>query len=211
MSYVGLLSLTFLHGIWLAWTTRHWCAKTGCNRPLLACYLYWYDYITVGNLFGVGKFSVFKCIHHDRLCEALVKKITLNIMYPFQDLTNVIQGYQDSWGFPICGGAIDGTHIPIIGPVESHGDYLNRKGYYSLIMQGVCDNKYIFRDINIGWPGRVQSLLWCSWFCKFWCVPQGRKCCTLPKLDVNNVYSRQRISHVSGIARLISWRVYTLW
>jgi hypothetical protein len=40
-------------------------------------------------------------------------------------------------GFPNCGGAIDGTHIPIIAPSESHGDYLNRKGYYSLIMQGV--------------------------------------------------------------------------
>jgi hypothetical protein len=112
-------------------------------------------------------------------------------------LKNVVRGYEESWGFPNCGGAIDGTHIPIIAPSESHGDYLNRKGYYSLytcnsiwsvikmslkrkagqkrgaawsddetrlreqsyslIMQGVCDNKYIFRDINIGWPGRVHD------------------------------------------------------
>ncbi len=65
--------------------------------------------------------------------------------------------YEETWGFPNCGGAIDGTHIPIIAPVDSHGDYLNRKGYYSLLMQGVCDHKYIFRDINIGWPGRVHD------------------------------------------------------
>ena len=43
------------------------------------------------------------------------------------------------------------------GPDHSHGDYLNRKGFYSLIMQGVCDHQYIFRDINIGWPGRVHD------------------------------------------------------
>ncbi len=68
-----------------------------------------------------------------------------------------MKGYQETWGFPNCGGAIDGTHIPIIAPVDSHGDYLNRKGYYSLLLQGVCDHKYIFRDINIGWPGRVHD------------------------------------------------------
>jgi hypothetical protein len=72
-------------------------------------------------------------------------------------LKNVVRGYEESWGFPNCGGAIDGTHIPIIALSESHGDYLNRKGYYSLIMQGVCDNKYISRDINIGCPGRVHD------------------------------------------------------
>jgi hypothetical protein len=58
-------------------------------------------------------------------------------------LKNVVRGYEESWGFLNCGGAIDGTHIPIIAPSESHGDYLNRKDYYSLIMQGVCGNKYI--------------------------------------------------------------------
>ena len=72
-------------------------------------------------------------------------------------MKNVVRGYEESWGFPNCGGAIDGTHIPIIALSESHGDYLNRKGYYSLIMQGVCDNKYISRDINIGCSGRVHD------------------------------------------------------
>ena len=35
----------------------------------------------------------------------------------------------------MCGGAIDGTHIPILAPNESHADYVNRKGYHSIIMQ----------------------------------------------------------------------------
>ena len=46
-------------------------------------------------------------------------------------------------------GAIDGSHIPIIAPKESHGDYLNRKGFYSLILQlqiHVYQHQYIARE-----------------------------------------------------------------
>jgi hypothetical protein len=35
-------------------------------------------------------------------------------------LKNVVRGYEESWGFPNCGGVIDGTHIPIIAQSESH-------------------------------------------------------------------------------------------
>lgn len=127
----------------------------------VAITLYWLassaEYRTIGNLFGVGKSTVCSIVH--KVCEAIYEDL-LNVYVKFptgDELKNVVRGYEESWGFPNCGGAIDGTHIPIIAPSESHGDYLNRKGYYSLIMQGVCDNKYIFRDINIGWPGRVHD------------------------------------------------------
>lgn len=65
----------------------------------------------------------------------------------------------DRLGFPKYGGATDGTHVPII---LLHGDYLNRKLYYSLIMQAICDHKYIFRNINIGWPGKVHDARICT-------------------------------------------------
>ena len=42
----------------------------------------------------------------------------------------------------MCGGAIDGTHIPILAPQEDHSDYLNRKNVHSIILQGVCDDRY---------------------------------------------------------------------
>jgi hypothetical protein len=115
------------------------------------------EYKTIGNLFGVGKSTVYSIVH--KVCEAIYEDL-LNVYVKFRtgdELKNVVRFYEESWGFPNCGGAINGTHIPIIAPSESHGDYLNRKDYYSLIMQGVCDNKYIFRDINIGWPGRVHD------------------------------------------------------
>nr|XP_054756798.1 uncharacterized protein LOC129262832 [Lytechinus pictus]XP_054763823.1 uncharacterized protein LOC129270469 [Lytechinus pictus] len=79
------------------------------------------------------------------------------ITFPSGDrLRATVQGFEDM-GFPQVAGAIDGTHIPIIGPVNYHADYHNRKGWYSVILQAVCDHKYMFTDIMVGWPGRCHD------------------------------------------------------
>lgn len=84
------------------------------------------------------------CVH--KVCTTINDNLLQRyVSFPSgEDLKTVIRGYKDRWGFPNCGGAIDGTHVPIIAPAE-------------LVMQAVCDHKYIFRNINIGWPGRVHA------------------------------------------------------
>lgn len=69
----------------------------------------------------------------------------------------IVQGFRENWGFPQCGGAIDGTHIDIIAPADNPADYYNRKGSYSIILLGVVDDRFKFWDINVGWPGRVPD------------------------------------------------------
>ncbi len=59
--------------------------------------------------------------------------------------------------FPQCGGAIDGSHIPISAPKSFHTDYHNRKGWYSVILQGFVDFRYRFIDFDIGWPGKCHD------------------------------------------------------
>ena len=54
-------------------------------------------------------------------------------------------------------GAIDGSHIPVRPPAMNHTDYYNRKGFYSVILQGVVDANYLFEDIYVGWPGSVHD------------------------------------------------------
>lgn len=102
------------------------------------------EYRTIGNLFGVGKSTVCECVH--KVCTTINDNLLQRyVSFPSgEDLKTVIRGYKERWGFPNCGGAIDGTHVPIIAPAE-------------LVMQAVCDHKYIFRNINIGWPGRVHA------------------------------------------------------
>lgn len=72
-------------------------------------------------------------------------------------LRAVVDGFKTIHGFPQCAGAIDGTHIPIISPDDCPADYYNRKGWHSILMQGVVDHEGHFIDINVGWPGRVHD------------------------------------------------------
>ena len=98
------------------------------------------------------------CTCIKEVCEAISNKMASAISFPSgENLLNVIQGYDEEWGFPMCGGAIDGTHIPILAPNKSHADYVNRKGYHSIIMQAVVDHNHLYRDVVIGWPGSVHD------------------------------------------------------
>ena len=54
-------------------------------------------------------------------------------------------------------GALDGCHISVVSPAMNRTDYYNKKGWYSVILQGVVDHSYRFIDINVGWPGNVHD------------------------------------------------------
>ena len=112
---------------------------------------------TIANLFGVSKPFVCNCVKD--VCEAVIKKMRSQFLFmpKGDDLQEVIDIYHSKWGFPMCAGAIDGTHIPIVSPSDNHTDYVNRKGYHSVVMQAVIDSKYLFRDTVIGWPGSVHD------------------------------------------------------
>ncbi|XP_039638609.1 protein ANTAGONIST OF LIKE HETEROCHROMATIN PROTEIN 1-like [Perca fluviatilis] len=123
--------------------------------------LYWLatgaGYCTLANLFGIAKSSVCAIVHE--FCKA-VRQVLMPefIKLPEGDaLQKVLQGFQMRCGFPQCAGAIDGSHIPIIAPEENHVDYFNRKGWHSVILQGVVDHEFCFTNIYTGWPGSVHD------------------------------------------------------
>lgn len=54
-------------------------------------------------------------------------------------------------------GAIDGSHIEIPKPKQNQEAYCNRKGYHSLLLQGIVDYKKKFIDVFCGEPGSMND------------------------------------------------------
>ena len=115
------------------------------------------EYRTIAHLFGVSRSSICNVVHNT--CRAIVEKLGKQyISFPQGErLRGIVDGLKMKWGVPQCIGAIDGTHVPIAAPEENHTDYYNRKGWYSMILQGLVDHNYCFLDINVGWPGSVHD------------------------------------------------------
>lgn len=58
--------------------------------------------------------------------------------------------------FPNVFGCVDGSHIPIPGPLKDNS-YYNRKGFHSILLQGICNAKKEFIDVYCGWPGSTHD------------------------------------------------------
>ena len=131
-------------------------------RHRVAMTLYWLadtaHYRTIANLFGVAKSTVCGIVKQVR--EKTVRILLPGYIYVTQSRQEVqekIDGFESRAGFPQVVGAVDGCHVPIIGPEQSPEDYINRKGFHSLILQGLVDSDYRFLDICVGWPGKVHD------------------------------------------------------
>ncbi|KAG6938868.1 hypothetical protein G0U57_004517, partial [Chelydra serpentina] len=111
------------------------------------------SYRSVANQFGVGKSTVGVAVM--QVAHAIVD-LLLSKVVTLGDMQVIIDGFS-AMGFPNCGGAIDGTHIPILGPDHQGSQYINRKGYFSMVLQALVDHKGRFTNINVGWPGKVHD------------------------------------------------------
>uniref|UniRef100_A0A673HQ67 DDE Tnp4 domain-containing protein n=1 Tax=Sinocyclocheilus rhinocerous TaxID=307959 RepID=A0A673HQ67_9TELE len=115
------------------------------------------EYRSISHLFGVGLTTC------SIITQEVVTAINM-IMTPqyiktpsLAEFRIIVQGFRDKWRFPQVAGCIDGTHINIKAPPNMPADYYIRKGNYSIILQGVVDNKLMFWDINVGQPGKIHD------------------------------------------------------
>ncbi|XP_071177496.1 putative nuclease HARBI1 [Mytilus edulis] len=111
----------------------------------------------IADIFGVCEFSVFEIVRDlsDVICQKLLPKY---ITWPSRNqIPRTVQKFKEKKGFPGVLGAIDGTHIPIRAPREFHENYINRKSFHSINLQGICDSNMHFLDVFCGWPGSVHD------------------------------------------------------
>ncbi|XP_053871665.1 uncharacterized protein LOC128830052 [Malaclemys terrapin pileata] len=111
------------------------------------------SYRSVGNQFGVGKSTVGAAVIQ---VARAIKDLVISRVVTLGNVQAIVDGFA-AMGFPNCGGAIDGTHIPILAPEHQATDYINRKGYFSMLLQALVDHKGRFTNINVGWPGKVHD------------------------------------------------------
>lgn len=104
------------------------------------------DFRSLAWRFGVGKSTACEIVNE--VCKAIVDMLLSQVIkWPTGEvLHTVLDGFLQTWGFPQCAGAIDGTHIPIVAPPQSSTDYYNRKSFYSIVMQAVVDHEYRYNN-----------------------------------------------------------------
>ncbi|XP_050064881.1 uncharacterized protein LOC126553811 [Aphis gossypii] len=115
------------------------------------------EYRVVGNAFGVHKSTVKKCFY--QVVKA-INTVLLSKYVKFPDekeALRIANAVEKKTGMVQVIGMIDGTHIPILAPVNGRLDYINRKGWTSLICQAVVDHEYKFTDICCKFPGSVHD------------------------------------------------------
>ncbi|XP_060095227.1 uncharacterized protein LOC132572328 [Heteronotia binoei] len=110
------------------------------------------SYRSVAECFGVGRSTVSRIVME--VCQALydVYHHVVHLTRPHE----VIKGFAAK-GFPHCIGAIDATHIPIIAPAHRATEYINSKGYYSMVLQALVDHEGRFTDVYAGRSGKVHD------------------------------------------------------
>ncbi|KAG2457800.1 CANX protein, partial [Polypterus senegalus] len=117
---------------------------TGCHRPpvptqkrivitfykLATCA----EYRVVGETFGVSKTTVHRCVY--AVCTANKEELMRRyIRLPTVEEANEI-AYRNSLVHlvPQIYSALDGTHVPILPLTEGYRDYINRKGWPSIVL-----------------------------------------------------------------------------
>ncbi|XP_033998069.1 protein ANTAGONIST OF LIKE HETEROCHROMATIN PROTEIN 1-like [Trematomus bernacchii] len=115
------------------------------------------EYRSIGHIFGVSNTTVCRCVQ-DFCAAAETLLVPELIRSPDREKFAEMADYTENrWGLPQCVGAIDGSHIPILAPQEYHCDYFNRKGWHSIILQGVVDGKGHFWNVFAGMPGSLHD------------------------------------------------------
>lgn len=76
-------------------------------------------------------------------------------------MDKLAEEFQGIHQIPYVVGAVDGLHIPIVSPRLHAADYYNRKGFHSVLLQGIVSSKCFFWDFDIGWAGSMHDTnLW---------------------------------------------------
>ena len=112
------------------------------------------------NTFGVAINTVSTVVRN--VCDTITQVMGpqyIKLSQNNREMSDLVRGMENKYGFPQGFGCIDGTHIAIMQPLENPHDYFSYKQKYTINVQAVCDWKGIFSDVHVHakWPGSVHD------------------------------------------------------
>jgi hypothetical protein len=140
------------------------CRTISLEKRTLACLWVLANkeaYRSTADRFGIAKGSLHYYLMN--FCRLLTEDHILShiIQWPTseREFRGSVEKFSERAGFPGVVGAIDGTHIPILGPGPTafRDSYICRKGFPAIQLQGVCDTNLMFVDVFCAYPGSVHD------------------------------------------------------
>lgn len=111
---------------------------------------------SIADRFGTSKDIIWRCVFN--VSYTLERHVQNYIKWPERhEILNIQQQFATISNFPGVVGVIDGCHIPISAPIEHPNSYINRKGFHSILLQGICNHKMKFIDVFTGICGSVHD------------------------------------------------------
>lgn len=97
---------------------------------------------SVANIFGVGRSMVNLAFHE--FCTIIVLRLEPRfVRFPkVHEVHEHLRRFAAVSGFPQGMGALDGCHIEVCSPKDHATDYINYKGWYSVILLAIVDHTY---------------------------------------------------------------------
>jgi len=114
--------------------------------------------VVCGDFVGVHKSTASRCIV--KVSRAIVSLSSQYIKFPetIEEIAKTRQDFFSKFKFPRCIGTIDCTHIKIRSPGGDNAEvYRNRKQYFSLNVQTICNAQLKFQNIVARWPGSAHD------------------------------------------------------
>lgn len=74
-----------------------------------------------------------------------------------QEWEAIEEQFNSRWQLPHCIGALDGKHIRIAKPHHSGSQYINYKGFFSIVLMAVVNADYQFLYVDVGAEGRMSD------------------------------------------------------
>ena len=127
-------------------------------------------YVDIADLHGVHQNQVYNAV--SQVADAINKHYSDRLEFPIKDrqaCDKLAEGFYKASGetVPGCIGCVDGIAIPIEKPrwgeVINTNDMWNRKGFFAVVCQAICDHQLKFMWVSSGCTGNTNDSL--AWEC----------------------------------------------